>query len=298
VVECVDPASRVPVAVKVVRALKKYADTAAGELQILQRLMEHDPGDRIAFIRPLSHFMVDGHMCIVFPRLGLSLYDFLKNNRYIGFCLRDVFAIAQATLQCIEYIHGLGLIHTDLKPENILLEDDGFDELPNGAGRVPKCNRIRIIDFGSSIWESQPHAKLIQTRHYRAPEVVLGMGWSFPCDLWSVGCILAELLTGHALFQTHDSREHLHIMARVLGPFPRWFSQMADSECGRWFKPDGKLEPLDPKSDSAQFVAKLKPLRELIGKYPDFCDLVTKLLHYEPRNRLSAKQALAHAFFY
>jgi dual-specificity kinase len=61
----------------------------------------------------------------------------------------------------------------------------------------------------------------VSTRHYRAPEVILGLGWSFPCDLWSVGCILAELATGDALFQTHENLEHLAMMERVgLGGAP------------------------------------------------------------------------------
>ena len=55
----------------------------------------------------------------------------------------------------------------------------------------------------------------MSTRHYRAPEVILGLGWSFPCDLWSAGCILVELATGDALFQTHENLEHLAMMQQV-----------------------------------------------------------------------------------
>ncbi len=55
----------------------------------------------------------------------------------------------------------------------------------------------------------------MSTRHYRAPEVILGLGWSFACDMWSVGCILVELLAGDALFQTHENLEHLAMMEKV-----------------------------------------------------------------------------------
>ena len=64
------------------------------------------------------------------------------------------------------------------------------------ARRVPCGDQIRVIDFGSATFEDQYHSSVVSTRHYRAPEVILGLGWSFPCDLWSVGCILVELATG------------------------------------------------------------------------------------------------------
>jgi dual-specificity kinase len=57
----------------------------------------------------------------------------------------------------------------------------------------------------------------VSTRHYRAPEIILGLGWSFPCDIWSIGCILVEFFTGDALFQTHDNLEHLAMMEAVVG---------------------------------------------------------------------------------
>lgn len=58
---------------------------------------------------------------------------------------------------------------------------------------------------------------MVSTRHYRAPEIILNMGWSFPCDIWSIGCILVEFFTGDALFQTHDNLEHLAMMESVIG---------------------------------------------------------------------------------
>lgn len=64
-----------------------------------------------------------------------------------------------------------------------------------GAKRVPRCRKIRLIDFGSATFEDQYHSAVVSTRHYRAPEVILGLPWNYPCDIWSVGCILIELLT-------------------------------------------------------------------------------------------------------
>lgn len=74
---------------------------------------------------------------------------------------------------------------------------------------------IRLIDFGSATFEDEYHSSVVSTRHYRAPEIILGLGWSFPCDIWSIGCILVEFFTGDALFQTHDNLEHLAMMENV-----------------------------------------------------------------------------------
>lgn len=74
-----------------------------------------------------------------------------------------------------------------------------------------------LIDFGSSIFEDDYHQTLVGTRYYRAPEAILGLGWSFPFDIWSIGCVLVELLTGHLLFQTDGDLEHLAMMEKVIG---------------------------------------------------------------------------------
>lgn len=93
----------------------------------------------------------------------------------------------------------------------------------DGVKRSAKFRRvlldpeIRLIDFGSATFEDEYHSSVVSTRHYRAPEIILNIGWSFPCDIWSIGCILVEFFTGDALFQTHDNLEHLAMMGSVCG---------------------------------------------------------------------------------
>jgi dual-specificity kinase len=126
----------------------------------------------------------------------------------------------------------LNLIHTDLKPENILLVNNRYQTftynrtIPSSSATVARQARqrkvlldteIRLIDFGSATFDDEYHSSVVSTRHYRAPEIILGLGWSFPCDLWSIGCILVEFFTGDALFQTHDNLEHLAMMESVCG---------------------------------------------------------------------------------
>jgi len=77
--------------------------------------------------------------------------------------------------------------------------------------------KIVLIDFGSATPVREHHSSVVSTRHYRAPEIILKLGWTFPCDMWSIGCILVELFTGEALFSTHDDLEHLKIIEIVVG---------------------------------------------------------------------------------
>lgn len=124
----------------------------------------------------------------------------------------------------------MNLIHTDLKPENILLCHNAYQtftysrKIPSSSEninrqasqrRVLLDTEIRLIDFGSATFQEEYHSSVVSTRHYRAPEIILGLGWSYPCDIWSIGCILIEFFTGDALFQTHDNLEHLAMMENV-----------------------------------------------------------------------------------
>ena len=127
-------------------------------------------------------------------------------------------------------LHDLHLIHTDLKPENILLVANSYQtftynrNIPSSSTTIQRIARqrrvlldteIRLIDFGSATFEDEYHSSVVSTRHYRAPEIILNLGWSYPCDIWSIGCILVEFFTGDALFQTHDNLEHLAMMEAV-----------------------------------------------------------------------------------
>lgn len=129
-------------------------------------------------------------------------------------------------------LHDLNLIHTDLKPENILLVNNTYQTftynrtIPSSSTTISRNARqrrvlldseIRLIDFGSATFDDEYHSSVVSTRHYRAPEIILNLGWSFPCDIWSIGCILVEFFTGDALFQTHDNLEHLAMMENVCG---------------------------------------------------------------------------------
>ena len=263
------------VAVKVVRNVQKYRDAAMIELAVLATLAANDARARFHCVHLRDWFDYRGHVCMVFERLGPSLYDFLRKNHYRPFPARLVRAFGRQLLEATAYLHSLRLVHTDLKPENVLLVAGDYDRVEAGGGgagggggpdappapppppttataaavaaaaargggtaaRVPRSSAVRVIDFGSATFEDAHHSAVVSTRHYRAPEVILGLGWSYPADLWSLGCILLELATGDALFQTHENLEHLAMMEAALGrALPSGLASRASPAAARLFR--------------------------------------------------------------
>ncbi|KAJ9708763.1 hypothetical protein PVL29_000666 [Vitis rotundifolia] len=314
VLECWDRETKEMVAIKVVRGIKKYREAAMIEVEVLQLLGKCDKsGSRCVQIR--NWFDYRNHICIVFEMLGPSLYDFLRKNNYRSFPVDLVREIGRQLLECVAFMHDLHLIHTDLKPENILFVSPEYVKVPDYKvttrspkdgicyKRLPRSSAIKVIDFGSTAFECQDHSYIVSTRHYRAPEVILGLGWSYPCDMWSVGCILVELCSGEALFQTHENLEHLAMMERVLGPLPPHMLKRVDRH-GEKYVRKGRLDwPEGAISrESIKAVLKLPRLPNLVMQHVDhsagdLIDLLQGLLRYDPSNRLTAQEALRHPFF-
>uniref|UniRef100_A0A804QR89 dual-specificity kinase n=1 Tax=Zea mays TaxID=4577 RepID=A0A804QR89_MAIZE len=311
VLECWDRETHEYVAIKVVRSIRKYRDAAMIEIDVLNRLAENEKY-RSLCVQIQRWFDYRNHICIVFEKLGPSLYDFLKRNRYQPFPVELVREFGRQLLESVAYMHELRLIHTDLKPENILLVSSEYIKVPstkNSQGEMhfkclPKSSAIKLIDFGSTAFDNRNHNSIVSTRHYRAPEIILGLGWSFPCDIWSVGCILVELCSGEALFQTHENLEHLAMMERVLGPLPEDMIRKASSSAQKYFRRATRLNwPEGAVSrESIRAVRKLDRLKDLVSRNADhskvaLVDLLYGLLRFEPSERLTAEEALDHPFF-
>ncbi|XVE53698.1 hypothetical protein DITRI_Ditri03aG0023500 [Diplodiscus trichospermus] len=312
VLECWDRQTREYVAIKVVRSIRKYRDAAMIEVDILQHLAKNDKGTSHC-VQIRNWFDYRNHICIVFEKLGPSLFDFLKRNKYCPFPVDLVREFGRQLLESVAYMHDLCLIHTDLKPENILLVSSEYVKFP-GCKRtssdethfrcLPKSSAIKLIDFGSTAFDNQNHSSIVSTRHYRAPEIILGLGWSYPCDLWSVGCILIELCMGEALFQTHENLEHLAMMERVLGPIPEHMIRRANRGAEKYFRRGSRLNwPEGAVSrESIRAVKKLDRLKNMVSQHVEssrylLADLLEGLLTYDPSERLTARQALNHPFF-
>jgi len=304
VVECWDSIKKTYCAVKIIRSIQKYREAAKIELRVLTVIKQRDPLNLHKCIHLVDSFDYKNHICMVFDLLSQSLFDFLKDNSFEPFPLHHIQNFSRQLLSAVSFIHGLKLIHTDLKPENILLTDNNSElrkskKNTKKSYRVLKNPEIRLIDFGSATFEEEYHSSVVSTRHYRAPEVILNLGWSYPCDIWSIGCILVELFTGEALFQTHDNLEHLAMMEGVLGKIPAF---MINRSPERFFT-NGQLSYPNDKTtrSSKKYVNAMKTLSTILKPEKDlahqqFFDLVSRLLTFDPSKRITARQALSHPF--
>ncbi|XP_014478974.1 PREDICTED: dual specificity protein kinase CLK2 isoform X3 [Dinoponera quadriceps] len=288
-------------ALKIIKNVEKYREAAKLEINALEKIAIKDPEGQHLCVKMLDWFNYHGHMCIAFEMLGLSVFDFLRDNSYQPYPLEHVRHMGYQLCYAVKFLHDNKLTHTDLKPENILFVDSDYDSTYNSKKRrdVRRVKRtdIRLIDFGSATFDHEHHSTIVSTRHYRAPEVILELGWSQPCDVWSIGCILFELYLGITLFQTHDNREHLAMMERILGTIPH---RMARKTKTKYFY-HGKLD-WDDKSSAGRYVRdNCKPLHRYMlsddEEHRQLFDLVQRMLEYEPSQRITLKDSLTHPFF-
>ncbi|KAL0106154.1 hypothetical protein PUN28_016113 [Cardiocondyla obscurior] len=293
-------------ALKIIKNVEKYREAAKLEINALEKIALKDPEGQHLCVKMLDWFNYHGHMCIAFEMLGLSVFDFLRDNSYQPYPLEHVRHMGYQLCYAVKFLHDNKLTHTDLKPENILFVDSDYDNTYNNRKgflfkrrdmRRVKRTDIRLIDFGSATFDHEHHSTIVSTRHYRAPEVILELGWSQPCDVWSIGCILFELYLGITLFQTHDNREHLAMMERILGTIPH---RMARKTKTKYFY-HGKLD-WDDKSSAGRYVRENCKLlhRYMLSDDEDhrqLFDLVQRMLEYEPSQRITLKDALTHPFF-
>ncbi|CAM9536060.1 unnamed protein product [Discosporangium mesarthrocarpum] len=249
----------------------------------------------------LSHFEFMGHCCLVFECLGQSLYDYLKRNGYRGFPMRILRPIARQLLQAIEFLHSMKLIHTDLKPENVLLRsrEDQTVVLSSGDSiLVPVHPEIKVIDFGGATYEADSHTSIVNTRQYRAPEVILGVGWLYPSDLWSVGCIVAELYLGDLLFATHDNLEHLALMERCVGMFPAHMLVKSPVKSKYFDRKGEALGYHECPQDGRKHIRHMRTLQEIVApvEKTGIGRLLSNLLKLDPDVRATASNALRSSF--
>ncbi|KAG1440389.1 hypothetical protein G6F56_011945 [Rhizopus delemar] len=170
------------------------------------------------------------------------------------------------------------MIHCDLKPENILL-------------KYPKKSTIKVIDFGSSCAEDQRLYTYIQSRFYRAPEIILQLEYTKAIDMWSVGCIIAELYMGLPLFPGKDEQDQLCCIIEVLG-MPD--TQLIARSQRRNLFFDHYNQPIMMNQGKRRRPSG-KSLSQALGcNDPLFLDFIKKTLQWDPAKRLTPQQAFEH----
>lgn len=274
VFECEDLKRKRKVAIKVIRNVQRYTSAAKIEAEILRDInMEDEFGEYSYCVMLYNAFLYNNsNMCLVFERLGPSLYDFLDGNCSRGFFLADIQNIAEQFLLGLSFLRRMKLTHTDLKLENILLTDNNYiwvnaPRHPGTLVRRPVRPEIRLIDFGAATYEHDYHGSVINTRQYRAPEVILDLGWDMSSDMWGFGCILMELYTGVLLFKTHEHMEHLAMVEKIIEPFPDHMLKRAytSGKSGRKYVDKVKIHDVEGSVNNSEYYHQYGTMEEEYG---------------------------------
>ncbi|BFU22336.1 protein kinase, putative [Entamoeba histolytica] len=313
VVKCLDLTTKQFVALKVLRNRLAYFRQGMLEIAVLQLLNEKfDIDGKGNTVRLFDHFLYYNHVCIVTELLGINIYELMKQNGCRGFGLNVSRTFISQILESLNILYNNNIIHCDLKPENILLVD--------------YTKQIKLIDFGSACFENNTLYTYIQSRHYRAPEVILGLPYSTSIDMWSLGCITAEFFLGIPIFPGNSEYNQLYKIISMIGPPPTEMLETATKATKYFRKRKGLngriIYEFKTKSEfeydngvviesnreyfdytSLEDFCNRVPLRVSAKDEPRkveyrkaFYDFLRRILVWNPHQRLRPIQALHHPF--
>lgn len=277
----------------------KYGDDGEMEARTLQMLREMDSGSH-NIIQCMDSFQFKGYYCHEFENLDISLMELLETCPYQSLPLKHIRPIIAQMARALGFLKTAGIAHCDLKPENIMLIDHVMQ---------PLC--IRIIDFGLAcpVKEFVP-GTMVQTFYYRAPEVQVGSPITESADMWSVGCIAAEMFLGETLFCASNDSDLLSHVIEIVGQPPKhvldsgkltqyyfrcckgsagWIHQKICSE----FNNPLTIASLDDiiNFNSAQMMSAAETWDCSL-----FVDLLKRMLDVDPERRITPEDVLKHPF--
>eukprot|EP01018_Ginkgo_biloba_P012360 Gb_28121 [translate_table: standard] len=241
--------------------------TSLREIQALQRLSPHP---NVVKILEVLYDQPTGRLALVFELMDMNIYELIRGRKT---CLPEELAKSYMyqLMKAMDHMHRNGIFHRDIKPENILIMDEV----------------LKLADFGScrGIYSKTPFTEYISTRWYRAPECLLTDGYyNYKMDMWGAGCVFFEILTLFPLFPGNNELDQIQKIHKILGTPPQ---QVLDKLKRRSQQADFKF----PQQDGMGIA-------RLIPHASSGCiELLNKLLAYNPDDRLSARQALRHAYF-
>jgi len=163
---------------------------------------------------------------------------------------------------------------------------------------------VKICDFGNSCFRQKRSTKTIQTRYYRAPEVIYDT-YDIECDMWSMGCILFELITGEYLFDVilgknklERDRRHLALMTEVLGKIPK-ITALQSKRREDFFDKKGRLIKYRSQLNNTNLEELIQIERENLSEeeVKTTCNLLKKMLEYDPAKRITAAESLNDVWF-
>ncbi|XP_056595614.1 homeodomain-interacting protein kinase 3a isoform X1 [Triplophysa dalaica] len=314
VVKCWKRGTNEIVAVKILKNHPSYARQGQIEVSILARLSGENAEEH-NLVRAFECFQHRNHTCLVFEMLEQNLYDFLKQNKFSPLPLKVIRPVLQQVAMALKKLKSLGLIHADLKPENIMLVDP-----------VRQPFRVKVIDFGSASHVSKAVCSTyLQSRYYRAPEIILGLPFCEAIDMWSLGCVIAELFLGWPLYPGALEYDQIRYISQTQG-FPgeqllnvgtktaRFFCKDSDSPYAAWRLKTTEEHETETglKSKEARkyifsclddighvnLILNMEGCDQLAEKADrrEFVDLLKMMLMIDADQRISPSDALSHPF--
>jgi len=310
VVRCEDCENKRLVAVKVIKNKPAYYNQALMEIRILQTLNDtYDPDGKHNTLRMTKHFIFKRHLCLIFELLSCNLYEMIKQNQFRGFPCCWIRIFLSQLLSTMKILKQARIIHCDLKPENVLLVRKNESD-------------IKLIDYGSACIEGQTVYSYIQSRFYRSPEALLGLPYDCGIDMWSLGCICAELFLGLPIFPGVNQYNQVYRIVNMIGMPPLSMLQRG-KQVNKFFNATrtgsyelktgeqyAKENGCDPVVNKIYF--KGRNLRELVELYPlpndqeqraqeleareCFLHFLCGLLRWDPAERWTPHQAARHPF--
>ncbi|PON94447.1 Serine/threonine protein kinase [Trema orientale] len=285
------------VAIKIIRSNDTMYKAGMTELVILKKLVGQDPDNKRHCVRFLSSFKYRNHLCLVFESLHMNLREVLKKfGRNIGLKLTAVRAYAKQLFIALKHLKNCGVLHCDIKPDNMLVNE--------------AKNVLKLCDFGNAMFAGKNEiTPYLVSRFYRAPEIILGLPYDHPLDIWSVGCCLYELYTGKVLFPGATNNDMLRLHMELKGPFPKKMLRkgaFTDQNFDQDLNFHATEEDPVTKKTIKRLILNIKPkdIGSIImgspGEDPkmlaDFKDLLDKMFVLDPDKRLTVSQALSHPF--
>ncbi|KAM6946247.1 mitogen-activated protein kinase 12 [Aplochiton taeniatus] len=237
----------------------------------------------LRLLKHMKHENVIGLLDVFTPDFSLDrFHDFYLVMPYMGTDLGKLMRMERLTevkvqylvyqmLRGLKYIHSSGIIHRDLKPGNLAINQE--------------CE-LKILDFGLARQTDSEMTGYVVTRWYRAPEVILSwMHYTQTVDIWSVGCIMAEMLLGKPLFKGSDHLDQLTEIMKITGtPTTEFVGKLQSQDAKSYIKSLPKVE----KKDLQAMFSKVNPQAVTVLEH---------MLLLDPECRVKASEALALPYF-
>lgn len=285
---------------KIIENNKDYFDQSLDEVKMLLYINANSAGnpDQHNIINFYEFFYFKEHLFIVTELLKDNLYEYYRFNSEHEtekfFTLDKLKIVSRQVFKSLAFLHSIHVIHCDIKPENLMVKSYSKNE-------------FRLIDFGSACFIHDHLSSYVQSRFYRAPEVILGCFYDYKVDVWSLGCVICELFLSQVLFQGHSLAAILALVIGTIGPIPEWMLKKGKTVSKYFTKEfllfDSGSEEIEgsemERSMSGDKLQILAPVKSSLQKKLDshdsnFLDFIGKLLKIDPNERFTAAEALAH----